>query len=101
MQNYIETNPLSTLNSGGIEAAISDSIFAVRERELTLFGENRDSAGALRLASIRTELQRLRRGQPVRPEVLARAVQPSPADFPEGAESDLARDPAVAEVVGA
>jgi hypothetical protein len=102
MQSYIEINPLSTSNSGGVEAAVFDSILVVRKRECSLLGEDPQSPVALRLASVRGELQRLLAGQRVRVDsierTLARAVRPSPANSPEGGESGLATDPEAVEV---
>jgi hypothetical protein len=107
MQTEIYTNRkiTSTPFREPIEVVVSDSVFALRERECSLLGEDPQSPVALRLASVRGELQRLLAGQRVRVDsierTLARAVQPSPANSPEGGESGLAIEPAVAEVCGA
>jgi hypothetical protein len=90
------THSLST-----VQDIVEGAVIALRGREVVLFGENRDSPAALRLALIRTELQRIVSGRPVRLGVLERAVQPSPANSPEGAESDLATDPETVGVRGA
>ena len=100
MSTYNQLTLQSRRNRKAIKNAVGGSVLAVRERELALFSENRDSAVALRLASIRTEFQRIFSGRPVRLESLERAVQLLPAISPEGFECDLATEPEAVEVVG-
>jgi hypothetical protein len=91
--NPAESSPISS----GIEGAVGASVSLLRARELRLFREDRDSPAAIRLGSVRTELQRVLSGRPVRLEALEHAVQP-PADSVDGAESDLATEPEAVEV---
>jgi len=98
MKKYSQIQSLSTPIRNTVETAVVDSVLAVRARKLRLFGEDRDSLAALGLASIRTELQRILTGRPVRPEVLERAVQPPAADCPEDGGLDLATDLEAVEV---
>jgi hypothetical protein len=98
MDTSTRTHPLSTFSPDIIEGVIGGSIFALRKRECQLFREDANSPVGLRLASIRGELQRILAGQRVRPEILARVVQPPPTDSAEGAECGLLTEPQGVEV---
>ena len=94
MSNYPKPKSESSPFSGCIES----SVFALRERERQFFSEDPQSPIALRLASIRGELQRLLAGECVRVDVIERSLAP-PSELPESFGCDLATEPEAVEVV--